>query len=73
MGTGAEVVGRLHEVVALVVWFHNFGEGEQGWDGVEVFRIAGGQVVERREFTSRQAELDGLFTRGCPADAGTSS
>jgi len=60
-------------VVALVEWFHDFGEGEQGWKGVEVFRLAGGAVVERREFTSDQAELDRLFTRGCPADAGPSS
>lgn len=67
------VLEHGEHVVALVEWFHDFGEGEQGWKGVEVFRLAGGQVVERREFTSRQTELDRLFARGCPADAGPSS
>lgn len=59
-------------VVALVEWFHDFGEGEQGWKGVEVFRFADGLLVERRELVSHQAELDRLFARGCPADAGPS-
>jgi len=59
--------------LTAVEWFHDFGEGEQGWKGVEVFRLADGEVVERREFTSDQAGLDRLFTRGCPADAGPSS
>lgn len=66
------VLEHGEHVVALVEWFHDFGEGEQGWEGVEVFRLAGGQVVERREFTSHQAELDRLFARGCSADAGPS-
>lgn len=56
-------------VVALVEWIHNFGDGERGWKGVEVLRLANGQVAERREFTSHQEELDRLFARGCAADA----
>jgi ketosteroid isomerase-like protein len=67
------VLEHGEHVVALAEWFHDFGDGEQGWKGVEVFRLADGQVAERREFTSHQTELDGLFTRGCPADAGPSS
>jgi ketosteroid isomerase-like protein len=67
------VLEHGEHVVALVEWFHDFGQGEQGWKGVEVFRLAGGRVVERREFVSHQAELDRLFIRGCPADAGSSS
>ncbi len=54
-------------VVALVEWFHNFGEGERGWKGVEVLRLVNGRVAERSELMSNQAELDRLFIRGCAA------
>lgn len=56
-------------VVALVEWFHDFGDGERGFEAVEVLRLADGRVVERREFLSHEAELDRLFSRGCAADA----
>jgi ketosteroid isomerase-like protein len=58
-------------VIALEAAIHNFGEGEQSWETAEVFRLEGGRVVERREFTSRQPELDRLLTRGCAAGAAT--
>lgn len=64
-----DVVEHEDQVVALVEWRHNFGDGEQGWTGVEVLRLAGGLVAERHEHMSRQAELDRLFERGCAADA----
>ncbi|MGI8624375.1 MAG: nuclear transport factor 2 family protein [Solirubrobacteraceae bacterium] len=57
-------------VVAVVDAVHDFGEGEQRFETVEVFRLDGGRVAERWEFASRQAELDRLFTRGCAAAAG---
>ncbi len=59
-------------VVAFATAIHNFGEGEQSWETVEVFRLDGGRVVERWEFTSDQAELDRFLTRGCAAGAGIS-
>lgn len=65
-----EVLEHGEHAVALVEWFHNLGEGERGWKGVEVLRLANGRVAERRELMSEQAELDRLFIRGCPADAG---
>lgn len=59
-------------MVAFETAIHNFGEGERSWETVEVFRLDGGRVVERWEFTSGQAELDRFLTRGCAAAAGTS-
>lgn len=69
---GHAVLEHGQYLVALLERFDDFGGGEQGWKGVEVFRLAAGQVVERSEFTSRQTELDRLFARGCPADTGPS-
>jgi len=60
-----DVVEHEDQLVALVEWRHNFGDGEQGWTGVEVLRIVDGLVAERHEVMSRQAELDVLFERGC--------
>ena len=60
-----DVVEHGDQHVALVEWSHNFGDGEQIWTGVEVLRLADGQIVERHEHMSRQAELDALFQRGC--------
>ncbi len=65
-----ELLEHGEHVVALVEWFHNFGEGERAWKGVEILRLANGLVAERSEVISNQAELDRLFIRGCPADAG---
>jgi ketosteroid isomerase-like protein len=62
-----DVVEHEDQLVALVEWRHNFGDGEQGWTGVEVLRLADGLVAERHEHMSRQAELDRLFERGCAA------
>ncbi len=62
-----EILEHGDQVVALVEWRHNFGDGEQGWTGVEVLRLAGGLVAERHEHMSRQEELDRLFERGCAA------
>ena len=64
-----DVVEHEDQVVALVEWRHNFGDGEQGWTGVEVLRLVDGLIVERHEHMSRQAELDRLFERGCAAVA----
>ncbi len=64
-----QVLDHAEHVVALVEERHNFGEGEQGWKAVEVFRLENGQVAERWAFISGQAELDRLLTRGCPADS----
>jgi ketosteroid isomerase-like protein len=60
-----EVFEHADQLVALVEWRHNFGDGEQGWTGVEVLRLVDGLVAERHEVLSRQAELDVLFERGC--------
>ncbi len=65
-----EVIEHGDHVVAVGDAVHDFGEGEQRFATVEVLRLDGGRVVERWEFTSRQAELDRLFTRGCAAAAG---
>lgn len=56
-------------VVAFAEVFHNFGEGERGYETVEVLRVDGGRVAERWAFTSGQGELDAFFTRGCAAAA----
>jgi ketosteroid isomerase-like protein len=64
-----DVIQHEDQLVALVEWRHNFGDGEQGWTGVEVLRIADGLIAERYEHMSRQAELDRLFERGCVAVA----
>ncbi|HWB71880.1 MAG TPA: nuclear transport factor 2 family protein [Egibacteraceae bacterium] len=63
-----DVLDHGQHVVALEDVFHDFGEGEQRWKTVEVFRLENGRVVERWGFTSHQAELDRLFARGCAAD-----
>lgn len=62
-----DVVEHEDQLVALVEWRHNFGDGEQAWTGVEVLRLVDGLVAERHEHMSRQAELDVLFERGCAA------
>lgn len=64
---GEDVREHGEHVVALEAAIHNFGEGERSWETVEVFRVEGGRVVERTEFTSGQAELDRFLTRGCAA------
>lgn len=69
---GDDVREHGEYVVAFETAIHDFGEGECGWETVEVFRLDGGRVVERWEFTSGQAELDRFFTRGCAAAGGTS-
>ncbi|MGI8411575.1 MAG: nuclear transport factor 2 family protein [Solirubrobacteraceae bacterium] len=65
-----ELLTHGDHVVAIGDAVHDFGEGEQRFETVEVLRLDGGRLVERWEFTSRQAELDRLFTRGCAAAAG---
>ncbi len=57
-------------VVAVGDAIHDFGEGQARFATVEVFRVDGGRLAERWEFTSRQAELDRFLTRGCAAAAG---
>ncbi len=53
------VDGQLFEhgehVVALTEWIHNFGDGEQRFEAVEVVRLADGLVAERHEHISRHA------------------
>jgi len=69
---GNDVREHGEYVVAFETAIHNFGEGERSWETVEVFRLDGGRVVERWEFTSGQAELDRFLTRGCAAGAESS-
>lgn len=64
-----EVNDHGDHVVALAEVFHNFGEGERGYETVEVFRVDDGRVAERWAFTSGQQELDAFITRGCAAAA----
>lgn len=54
-------------VVAFMDAVHNFGEGERDWPSVEVLHVVDGEVTERWGFTSGQAEIDVMLTRGCAA------
>ncbi len=65
-----EVLEHGDHVVAVGDVVHNFGEGEQRFETVEVLRLDGERVVERWEFTARQAELDRRLTQGCAAADG---
>lgn len=65
-----EVLVNGDHVVASGSAVHDFGDGERRFDTVEVLRVEDGRVLERWEFTSRQAELDQLLTRGCAAALG---
>ena len=61
---------RLHGdyVVSLGEAIHNFGDGDQRFETIEVVRVDDGRIVERWEYTSRQAELDSFLIRGCAVD-----
>jgi ketosteroid isomerase-like protein len=61
------VRGHGEYVIAAGYAVHDFGEGEQRFETVEVLRLEDGRVIERSEFTSGQAEVDRLITRGCAA------
>lgn len=52
-----QLVAVLYEVV------HDLGDGEVRLPGIEVARLADGQVTERWEFEEDQAEVDRLITR----------
>lgn len=63
-----EVIEHGEHAVALTEWLHNFGDGEQRFESVEVLRLADGLIVERHEHISRHEELNRLFARGCAGD-----
>jgi ketosteroid isomerase-like protein len=62
---------RAHGDYVLAVGhaIHNFGEGEQRFETIEVLHVKDGLIAERWEFTSRQEELDQFLIRGCAAAA----
>lgn len=62
-----ELLEHGEHVIAVGDAVHNFGDGEQRFETVEVFRLADGLVAERWEFVSGQQALDRLLARGCAA------
>jgi ketosteroid isomerase-like protein len=62
-----QVIERGEHAVAVGDAVHDFGKGERRFPTLEVFRLDGGLIGERWEFTSGQRELDEMLIRGCAA------